>query len=213
MFIAIVATVSLLTACSSGIQVPDVSGSDAETAKTVIAALGLVPTLEEKFSDSVEAGIVMGSDPSAGVAQSSGGKVKLLVSAGPKRLTSTNGTANFTNVSPGEDWNYDYPYIEDGTLVIELFEVKFDSEVKWWDPTGNGRGFGEASIKDTFNKTVPIELMWTKQSNKRDQTQDFTLRIPLSGLDVQELSSMFVRLFAEVNGRYQEIWMSFTFAW
>ena len=202
-----------LTACSSGTKVPDVAGSDVETAKTVLATLGLVPAVLEKPSESVEAGIVIESNPAAGESLSPGSKVEVVVSTGPKRITSKNGTALWSGVGVNQDWYYDFPYIEDGTLHITFTDVKFEARVKWWDPNENGKGFGQASISDTFDKTVPLDIKWQRQSSANGQAQLIALKVPVNDLDVQKPTTMFLRLFAEIDGKYQEIGMHLTFSW
>jgi cold shock CspA family protein len=203
----------LVTACSSGTKIPDVSGSDVETAKTVLATLGFVPTVVEEVSETVEAGIVIDSDPAAGESLSPGSKVEVKVSKGPKRITSKDGTAGWRSVGVKDDWNYDDSYIEDGNLYIIFSNVMFEAKVKWWDPTEDGNGFGKASVTDTFDKTVPLEIQWQRQSNAYGQAQLITIKVPVDNLDVQKPTTMFLRLFAEVNGQYKEIGMDLTFAW
>jgi hypothetical protein len=209
----LLSVVLLITACSSGTKVPDVSGSEVETAKTVLAALGFVPIVVEKVSESVEAGIVIEIFPSAGESLPPGSKVEVTISSGPKRITSKDGNASWSGVGVGEDWLYDDSYIEDGTLYIIFSNVKFEARVKWWDPNKSGSGFGEASVTDTFDKTVPLEIEWQRQSNANGEAQLITLKVPVDNLDVQKPTTMFLRLFAEVNGVYDEIGMDLTFSW
>jgi cold shock CspA family protein len=212
-FAVLLSALLLITACSSGTKVPDVSGSDVETAKTVLATLGFVPTVSEEVSESVEAGIVIESDPAAGETLSPGSKVELTVSKGPKRITVTNGTASWSGVGVDENWAFDFPYIEDGTLHLTFSNVKFDAKVKWWDPNKNGNGFGQASITDTFNKKVPLDIKWQRQSSAKGQAQLIEIKVPINDLDVQKPTTMYLRLFAEINGVYQEIGVDLTFSW
>jgi hypothetical protein len=98
-------------------------------------------------------------------------------------------------------------------LYIIFSNVMFEAKVKWWDPTEDGNGFGKASVTDTFDKTVPLEIQWQRQSNAYGQAQLITIKVPVDNLDVQKPTTMFLRLFAEVNGQYKEIGMDLTFAW
>jgi hypothetical protein len=212
-FAVLLSIVLFITACSSGTKVPDVSKSDVETAKTVLAALGFVPIVVEEASQSIDAGIVMESDPAAGDSLAPGSKVEIVVSTGPRLITSTDGTASFSGIGLGDDWSFDYPYIEDETLYINFTDLSFEAKVKWWDPNKNGHGFGHASISDTFDKTVPLKIEWQRKSNDSGQAQNIALEIPVSDLDVQKPTTMFLRLFSEVNGQYEEIGVNLTFAW
>jgi hypothetical protein len=203
----------LITACSAGTKVPDVSGADAETAKTVLTSLGFIPTVTERASDSIDAGIVIESNPPADETLTPGSKVEVVVSSGPRLITSVDGTAQWTGINTDQEWQYDYPYIEDGTLYITFIDLAFEATVEWWDPNMNGNGFGQASISDTFDKTVPIKFDWDRQSNEYGQGQTISLEIPIRDLDVQKPTTMFLKLFSEVNGQYKEIGLDLTFAW
>ena len=213
-FLSIVLSLTLLTACTSGTKVPDVVGSDQETAKSVIAALGLVPTIEEEVSESVDAGIVIKTVPKSGESLSPGSKISIIVSKGQKRVTSQDSNMEWTFVSYGEDkWEFTNPYIEDGSMFIEFSNVQLMAQVKWKDDQKNGYGFGQASINDTFDKAVPIKILYEDQSHKSGQRQDFVVKIPVSDLNEDKPTTMYLRLFAYINGRDSEINLNLTATW
>ena len=209
----ILAAMFLLTSCSAGTNVPDLSGSDSESAKTVIATLGLVPVLEERHSETVEAGMVVTTKPAAGESAPAGSQVSIVVSKGPKRITSEDASAGWDDIRTDGDWNYDAPYIEDGNLFLEIFDVGFLSKVKWHDPSENGEGFGEATINDSFDKIVPVSLVWEKQTHNAGQQQNITIEIPVSDLEEKRPTDISIRLFAYVDGYYRDITFSITLTW
>jgi len=65
------------------IPVPDVVGQDVAEATETLEAEGFVVEITEEESDTVEAGIVIGSNPSAGTEVAEGTTVVLIVSTGP----------------------------------------------------------------------------------------------------------------------------------
>jgi len=212
-FALLLSVLLFVTACSVGTRVPDVSGSDVETAKTVLASLGFVPTVTERASDSIEAGIVIESNPPSDETLSPGSKIELVVSSGPQRITSKDGTATWRVVRAVDGWEYEFPYIEDGTLYIVFRDLGFEAIVEWYNPNPSGDGFGHASISDTFDKIVPIKFYWERKLSEYGQAQDITLEIPVGDLDVQKPTTMYIRLFSEVNGQYRDIELDLTFAW
>ncbi len=71
----------------SGVPVPDLRGSTLAQAEATITADGLaVGTVEQAFSDTVEAGIVTDQSPGPGVEAEKGSKVDLIVSKGVELL-------------------------------------------------------------------------------------------------------------------------------
>lgn len=66
------------------ITVPDLFGTNGEEAATSISDLGLNPETVEVFSDSVEAGFVVSTEPEAGSVLHRGDSVTLSVSKGPE---------------------------------------------------------------------------------------------------------------------------------
>lgn len=215
--LAVIAVLALaLASCSSPkVKVPDLSGTDVSSAKSIITGLGLVPTVEEEYSDEIEAELVISTDPVSGMEVEPNSKVKIVVSKGPSRIDSADSTITWTYVSSyGKDeWNYYAPYIEDGKLHINCHDVKFSSSVKWRDPQSEGEGFGQASITDTFDKSVPLRIIWKKQSVSYGEKQDLEIVIPVTDLDVQKPTTLYLRLFAEINGEQQDVKLTFTITW
>jgi beta-lactam-binding protein with PASTA domain len=64
------------------VPVPDVTGTSAADAQAEIEAAGFTVTTEEQESDTVEAGLVIETNPSAGTEVAAGTEVKIIVSSG-----------------------------------------------------------------------------------------------------------------------------------
>jgi serine/threonine-protein kinase len=62
--------------------IPELRGAPREDAEAELNELGMAVTVEEKFSDDVDAGLVLGTDPPAGEQVERGGPVTLIVSKG-----------------------------------------------------------------------------------------------------------------------------------
>lgn len=72
----------LIAQLSPGVAVPNVVGQPAADAAAAITAAGLVPASQEQPSDTVEAGIVISTDPAAATVVPSGSTVTATVSSG-----------------------------------------------------------------------------------------------------------------------------------
>lgn len=215
MSLTIVLTTSLLlSGCTSGVAIPDVAGSDLETAKSVVSALGLVPTVDEEYSEFVESGLIIRTNPKKGELLSEGTKLELIVSKGRMRIDSKNATLEWTNLTYGQDkWEFMAPYIEENTLNIDFSSVVLKAKVEWKDEYKNGYGFGLASINDTFDKAVPLKILYKKQTHSAGQKQDFTVQVPLSDLNQSKPTTMYLQLVAFVNGSEQDINLTLTATW
>lgn len=72
----------LCSACGRGLTVPNIINVDEETAKTAVAAMGLVPDMEAEYAYGVPAGHVTRCKPAIGNAVAPGARVKVYVSKG-----------------------------------------------------------------------------------------------------------------------------------
>jgi hypothetical protein len=214
--VSIVLAISLaLTGCSSPkAKVPDLSGSDLTSAKAVLTNLGFVPTVQEVYSDKVEADLVVKTKPAFGTEVEPNSKITIIISKGPKTVYASDSQLSWTYVSYGEDkWNFNNPYIEDGKLHVDFTSVKFMADVKWKDDQGNGYGYGLASITDTFDKSIPLQLNWDRQYSSYGQEQNFEIVVPVTDLDVQRPTNLYMKLYAYVDGSDDEISADLSITW
>ena len=197
------------------LTVPDVFGIDEESAKNIISSSTLIPNIVYEYNYlTVEKGCVIYTSPSIGSKIKPNTQVTLYVSKGPSHINSTDSRISWWNVSSGQDnWEFYSPYIENEKLYIKCNNVTFAAKVKWQDRYNTGDLIGVASVNDTYDKSVPISAKYTKQEWAANESQSFTLEIPLSDLDVEKPTSMHIKLYADVNGNYKNIEISFTISW
>lgn len=213
------ATIALLTlsltACgASKTKVPDLAGSDLDSAKVLLTNLGLVPIVTEEYSDDVAEDSVIGTEPNAGIEVEQSAQVTILISKGPKLVYSADSQLSWTYVSYGEDdWNFESPYIDEGMLHVKFTKVNLQAVVKWKDDQKNGYGFGLASITDTFNKTVPLRLNWERQYSSFGQSQAFEVVVPVTDLEVQRPTNLYMKLYAYVDGSDDEVKLDLSITW
>lgn len=196
------------------VKVPDISEAAESDGRNVLSTMGLIPVVEEMSSDDVEKGIIINTSPAAGSEVEPNSKVKIYVSSGPNRIDSKNSYGHWQYVGKAEDdWKFANPYIEDGNLYIYC-EVVFGTAQKWQDEYGQGYGGGFVSINDTFDKTVPLEVLYDTQSWNAGDKQKFTIKIPLSDLGVDKPTDIYCKLAMGDKGntvKYLEV--NFTMTW
>lgn len=106
-----------------------------------------------------------------------------------------------------DDWNVHTPYIENGYVYIPV-EAQINSAY-----TVQFRGFGTASINDTFSKTVPIDYEYENSTVQKGVYQELTIRVPITDLDVQRPTTLYCQLATYVAGRQQNIQLEFDISW
>lgn len=202
--------VLILTGCTAAkIIIPDIISTDEDTAKNTITGLGLIPVIQEMYSDVIGEGLVAKTSPATGVQVEKTTKVTIYISKGPKIIYSNSSTISWYNISSSVADQYDFyaPYIDDGVLKIEMqATINTSEDVEL-------RGFGTASISDTFDKTVPVSYSYDNAIVTKGETQNITLSIPIKDLDVQKPTTIYVVLPIYVNGEDQSIYLTFTMSW
>lgn len=194
---------------SDMVVMPDVCGVTAEDAAEALKNLGLYVVFTERYDDSQE-GTVCYTDCKPGERLKKGSKVIVRVSKGPRRIDSKQSTwrAWWVKGSKEDDYKLYTPYIYEDTLVIKL-DATLNSEynLRW-------RGYGTACITDRFDKTVPIQVKYEKEQIKKGETQEITLRIPLSDLDVKKPTTMSVQIELYRSEKTEvHLRMDFTMTW
>ena len=196
------------------ITIPDIEDIDEMSAKNLISSSGLIPKIEYVYDDYTDEGNVVKTSPQIGSKVDKNSKVTIYVSKGPSYITSTRSTISWYNISYAEDeWEFYNPYIQNGILYINCYSVTFGTAMQWQDTYNEGILIGEASINDTFDKTVPITAKYRKQSWKANEEQGFTLEIPLADLNVSRPTDIYIELFAIVGSQFDTINISFTMTW
>jgi eukaryotic-like serine/threonine-protein kinase len=66
------------------LSVPDVTGSTPTQAKSALRGAGFEVSLTSEYSDTVDEGMVIGTNPAAGSAAAEGSTIQVVVSSGPR---------------------------------------------------------------------------------------------------------------------------------
>lgn len=192
--------------------IPNVVGVQEAVAIQTLTNKGYIPAVEYESSTEQEKGYVIGTNPGHGSNLNKGGQITVYVSTG----SIADNDSEATNVvirwypiyqSTDDDWNVYTPYIKNNYIYIKT-EMKLNSSM-----SVALRGFGTASINDTFSKTVPIEYEYEKSDVTMGEYQDVTIRIPVSDLEVQKPTTLYCRLATYVGGRQKDIQLEFDITW
>jgi serine/threonine-protein kinase len=79
-----------ISAGPAPVQIPTLAGQPATDAQVALENLGFTVTVSQQFSDTVQAGDVIGTEPSAGAKAPKGSGVTLVVSKGPQSFPMPN---------------------------------------------------------------------------------------------------------------------------
>ena len=198
------------------VKLPDVSGTDLDSAKAVLINKGFLITIEEQYSDTIRAGDVVDTNPKSGTMLEENSKVILIISKGPSMIECKDATIEWYNIDSNapDDWNFSTPTIYNGNLYFWC-DVTFGV-----DFTFKGRGFGNASITDTFDKQAPISLLDEKLGSfpegkqvKQGQKESFVICVPLAQLDSERPTHVACELVILVGEKEKQIKVSFNISW
>lgn len=99
------------------------------------------------------------------------------------------------------------PYIENGYLYIDIeTQINAPNTVQY-------RGFGSASITDTYDKVVPIKYEYEKSTVTKGEYQNITIRVPLQDLNVQKPTTLYCKLAIYYAGNHKDINLEFNISW
>lgn len=203
------------------IKIPDIEKLDVDTAKTLLAGKGLIPKVEYEFNNDYDYDLVIRTEPAIGSAVEEDTPVTIFVSKGPSyfELHDTVGRIWDIKGIDGFKWSENYDgsetkgfytlYVEEGYLYIPIY-LKCVSK---YDLAFYG-DFGTASINDTFDKTVPIKVIYNSKTvdNKGGKTS-FTVKIPLNDLGVQKPTNINIKFDFLVNGERETFQAGFDMTW
>lgn len=191
-------------------KVPDLKNMKRSDAIVSLQAIGQLPIISEVYSDSVPVDYVVRTTPDSGQALPDNKRITVEVSKGPKTITADYCTwyALWFKGSKSDSYEMYHPYIEDGYLYIEL-DATINTTYKYrW------RGYGTASVRDTFDKVVPFNMTYETEDIKKGKTQRIVLEIPIKDLDVQRPTTISVRIELYRNTKTEDqLRMDFTMTW
>jgi hypothetical protein len=211
----LIASALVLVGCSSaGTEVPDLENTDEASVSTFLLNQDLLPEIVYEYSDSIESGFVVKTEPGSGEVVSPGTKIKVFISQGPRRIESKDSNIEWTYVGyAADDWNFSSPYIEDKMLIIETYDVKFGTALEWRKGDSSTTGFGRAAINDKFDKAVPVSFEFDKKKVTAGGKQDLKILVPTSDLDNPQPTTLYLELYAKVGGQNRDVKINFTITW
>ena len=211
-----------LCACGANITIPDVEKLDIDTAKTLLAGKGLIPKVEYEYSNDYDYDLVIRTEPAIGSKVSEDTPVTLYVCKGPSYYELPGSLSTIYNVDGIKDFipwtesddeigtqGHYQPYVEDGYLYLPVY-LKCTSSYKLAF-YGN---WGTASINDTFDKTVPIDVIYdTKTIDNKGGLTEFKFEVPLTDLGEQKPTNLYIRTDFSVNGERTSFRADFDLTW
>lgn len=206
----------VITGCSnSGEYVPNVTNISMTDGKNVLSSMGYIPIIEYEYSDDIVADNIIRSEPSAGMPVSKGDRVTIYVSKGSSLIESKDSYANWNYITYGveDNWEFYSPYIKDNTLYIECYNVIFGTAMSWRDRYGEGSASGTASVNDTFDKVIPVRLKYEKASVSANESQSFTIMVPLNDINVAKPTNLYFRIGISANNQDQDLYFDFSMTW
>lgn len=196
---------------TKNIEIPDLSGLDESSAKSLLVNKGLIPAIEHQYDDTVEQGLVIKTYPSEGSFASEDDKITIYISDGPSYISSDNSTIRWYNND--DEWHFSNPYIDNGNMYIDC-ETIFADSFEWDDGfDSDGEGFGEASINDTFDKTVPLKIIYDDEKVKAGEEEYFTIVVPVTDLDVDLPTTICLALTGKKGDEQLHIRVDFNITW
>lgn len=204
------------------IKIPDIERLDVTTAKTLLAGKGLIPKVEYEYNNDYDYDLVIRTEPAIGSEAEEDTPITLYVCKGPSyyeiddavgRIWNINNIDNFKWQREADDgiatkWFYNlyakegYLYITVGLRCTSAYDIEFYGD------------FGTASISDTFDKTVPIKVLYDSAVvNNKGEATEFELKIPLTDLGVQKPTNIYVSFDFLVNGNRETFQAGFDLTW
>lgn len=202
------------------IIIPDISGLDEETAKNLLARKGLIPRIERAYNDFVAENRVVSTYPEIGSSVKEDDVITVTISKGPRYFEFENALATFWNIQgiDGFSWGDDGKektkafwdaWFEEGYIYFKGY-LCCKSE---FDLAFHGT-WCTASINDSFDKTVPGELIYdSKTVDNTGKVTWFTVKIPVSDLSVKKPTNIYVKFDFDVNGTRQTFKSSYDITW
>ena len=185
-----------------------------------IASKGLIPKVEYEYHNGYDYDLVIRTNPAIGSSVEEDTPVTLYVCKGPQYYELPDAVGVIRNVenidafSWGDDGKprtkgFYTPYVEEGYLYIPIYLMcKSKYSIEFYDD------FGTASINDSFDKTVPIKVIYdNKTVNNKGETTNFKVRIPLSDLGVQTPTNIYIEFDFYVNSKREDFRANFNLTW
>ena len=108
-------------------------------------------------------------------------------------------------------WEFETP-IKEGNYITISCTPTFSKNFSWRGT--KTEGFGIAAINDTFDKSVPVKIIYEQQDVKSNIKSKINLKIPTQDLDTQKPTNLYLELCAtDTNNKDFTIKVNFTISW
>lgn len=199
------------------IPIPNVSGLSLDAAKTILENKGFITNIQYSFSEKVSEDKVISTAPVKNIKVKPNSIVTVKVSKGKsnemQKIIAQDAVMEWFNIgNRNEDlWKFDAP-IKEGNYITISCKPTFSKSFLWKGE--KKEGFGVASINDTYDKTVPVKIIYTQQNVEANKEQNIDIKIPTQNLDTQKPTNLYLRLYAlDNNNKDFTIEISFAISW
>lgn len=198
------------------IKIPNIIGIDETSAKNILISKGIIPKIKYGYSDEQGKNLVYYVKPRIGRGIKEDDVVTVFVSLGPEYYQLNNAVGIIEDIDGIEpfDWDngtkdFSVPYIMEGFLYIDIY-LRCTSQYT----LSFYKDFGTAAIKDEYDKTVPIEVLYKSEViNNNGELTEFTLKIPLNDLDEDTPTNIYTEFYFLVNEEIKAFKASFDLSW
>jgi hypothetical protein len=208
----------VLSSCTKSIVIPDVSGVDVDTVKSMLVKNDIIPKIEYKYHDIIEENLVIGTEPSIGTSVDKNEPIIVYVSKGKEVIESKNSLTTLYNISgihnfKQDEFGFSNPRIMRDTLIIDFF-IYFNSNknFEWSDPYNSGDGYGTAIITNENSYEIPLKVQPLSNEIKEFEKHNFSIRFPITDLKSKP-TTLSTFLVVEVNEVRYQLQIDFTISW
>ncbi len=178
--------------------------------------------MEYEYNNDYHCNLVIRTEPAIGSEVEEGIPVTLYVCKGPAYYVLSDSVGRMSNIEGIEDfiWQSDADdsrgtkgfsdvWVENGYLNVNMYlGCKSKYEIEFYGD------FGTASINDTFDKTIPIKVIYTSKKVYNDGSlTGFGVKIPLKDLGVQKPTNIDITIDFLVNKERKPFRASFDLSW
>ena len=201
------------------IKIPDISGLKEDEGALILSGKGLIPKREYKYHDSVERGMIIGTEPAIGSSIDGDAPVTLFVSMGPEIFDLKNAVGYIMNVAGVDPFSwgdngdkrtksFDMIVIKNELCIIITLGMKSTEELEFF------RTFGYASVNEDYSDSVIADIEYSSKTiDNTGNDTTFTVKVPLSELENDRPKSIYIKLDFSVGGNPETLKAGFDLSW
>ena len=212
------ATTTVTTTTSELIAIPDLSGVNESSADTILINNSLIPVIEYRYSNSIDEGLVIRTEPEAFEKVDKDTRITLYVSKGewPSIIYSESSHIQWENVygSSGDDYSFYTPEISYGMIEIEITVIYNSSySMEWMDDNRDGYGYGSASLSSNFSDSVHLWIEYENRTIFSGVEQTITIFLDADELGVNKPTELYTEWYVKLDNESYYIQVSFDITW